>query len=175
MKFYTSDLHFNHTKIIEYCNRPFNNIEDMNNTIVNNWNNKVSSKDDVYILGDFGFLKGSEANKFLSLLNGNKYLIIGNHDIFLKDKSFDKSLLKDISYYREIKDNKRKVVLFHYPIFHWNGLYYNSIHLFGHVHNSGDFYNNVPDFFKNKAFNVGVDVNNFQPVSLEEILERENK
>ena len=175
MIFYTADLHFNHKKIIEYCNRPFSNIEDMNNTIINNWNNKVSKNDTVYILGDFGYVQGKEAKEILSKLNGNKYLIIANHDKFLNDKSFNKNSFKDIYYYCELKDCNKKVVLFLYPIFEWNGYYHNSIHLFGHVHISNKFYSNIPPIFKNKAFNVGVDVNNFEPVSLEEILEKENK
>ena len=62
MKYYTSDIHFGHNKIIDFEKRPFKSIEEMDNTIINNWNNKVKSTDEVYILGDFAFYKG-EKNK----------------------------------------------------------------------------------------------------------------
>lgn len=175
MIFYTSDLHFGHKKIINYCNRPFFTVKEMNKEIINNWNNKVKDKDEVYILGDFGFVDGKEANELLSKLKGTKYLIIGNHDKFLSDVNFDKSNFKGVYHYHEIMDGNKRVILFHYPIFEWNGFYNNTIHLFGHVHNNDKFYSRVPEDFRGRAFNVGVDVNNFEPVSLEEILERENK
>lgn len=49
---FTSDLHLNHSKIIEYCNRPFSNIEEMNEMLINNWNSVVKPKDIVFCLGD---------------------------------------------------------------------------------------------------------------------------
>ena len=79
--FFTSDLHFFHEAIIRFCNRPFKNIEEMNETIIMNWNSKVGKDDTVFILGDF-CLGGSGAWSFiLDNLNGHKHLLIGNHDM----------------------------------------------------------------------------------------------
>ena len=76
--FVTSDLHLDHTNIIKYCKRPFMNTEDMNKTLVDNWNNTISNKDTVYFLGDMSFGKGSRsADYWLSKLNGNIFFIRG--------------------------------------------------------------------------------------------------
>ena len=71
MKFYTSDLYFNHGNIIRYENRPFDTVEEMNETLIRNWNRKVKKGDEVYILGDFTFSDGKTANELLKRLNGN--------------------------------------------------------------------------------------------------------
>ena len=55
--FFTGDQHFDHANIIRFCNRPFTSVEEMNETIIENWNSIVSNKDDVYCLGDFAFSK----------------------------------------------------------------------------------------------------------------------
>lgn len=167
MKFYTSDLHLCHKNIIKLCKRPFDNVEDMNSLIIHNWNKTVNSDDEVYILGDFIFGDGKEANKYLSKLNGIKYLILGNHDKFVNDNSFDRSLFKWIKQYAVIKDANVDVVLFHYPILDWDKKYHGSIHLYGHVHNNNEF--NIDN-----AFNVGVDVNNFKPVTIKNLTEEKN-
>ena len=74
----TSDTHFNHKNIIEYCNRPYSSVEEMNKAIIDNWNSVVKDEDTVYVLGDF-CLGGKEAIKELcSQLKGHKILIKGN-------------------------------------------------------------------------------------------------
>ena len=164
--FFTSDCHFYHKNIIQYTTRPFVSIEEMNETLINNWNDKVKNrKDEIYILGDFAFAKGLIVNDLLKKLNGKKYLIIGNHDRFLKDKELNTSLFEWIKDYYSLRYNKMNIVLFHYPMETWERKHYGSICLHGHVHNSK--INEVQN-----RFNVGVDVNNFTPVSLKEILER---
>ena len=173
MKYYTSDIHFGHNKIIDFAKRPFKSIEEMDNTIINNWNNKIKPTDEVYILGDFAFYKGEKTNEILKQLNGTKYLIIGNHDCyFLKDKSFDKSLFKWIENYKEIKDNKRKVVLFHYPIAVWNASHHGSYHLHGHIHRNIETPHPLDFNLGEYALNVGMDVNNFVPMSLDELIQK---
>lgn len=109
MKYYTSDIHFGHNKIINFEKRPFKSVEEMDNTIINNWNNKIKPTDEVYILGDFTFYKGEKTNEILRQLNGSKYLIIGNHDCyFLKDKSFDKAYLSGLRTIKKLKIIKEK-------------------------------------------------------------------
>ena len=79
--FFTSDTHFNHMNIISYCQRPFRDIHEMNETIIVNWNNAVAPDDIVFHLGDFCLGGANEWNRILDRLNGRIYLILGNHDI----------------------------------------------------------------------------------------------
>ena len=79
--FYISDTHFGHQNIIKLDNRPFKDCDQMENVLVMNWNNNVTSEDTVYILGDFCWLDGQEWDRILNRLNGHKILIKGNHDV----------------------------------------------------------------------------------------------
>jgi len=82
--FFTSDLHFSHKNVIEYCNRPWLDTYQMNESIVEYWNKTVSTNDSIYILGDFSLNPGT-VDKYLPRLNGHKILIIGNHDTPFKN------------------------------------------------------------------------------------------
>ncbi len=171
MRYYIADTHFNHSNIIQYCNRPFNNVEEMNEELIKRWNNKVTNKDEVFILGDFIFAnKWEEVDKILNRLNGKKYLIKGNHDHYLKDKSgnpeFRFEYVRDIS---EHKDEGHTVILCHYPMLSWNKSFHGSILLYGHIHN-----NPLP-YTPPNSYNVGVDVNDFEPKTLKEIMENNNE
>ena len=66
MIYFTSDLHFGHKNIIQYENRPFNNIEEMDNKIIKMWNNTLNEEDTIYILGDFSWYKGEKTNEILN-------------------------------------------------------------------------------------------------------------
>ena len=79
MKFYIGDLHFNHERAIDFDNRPFTSVEEMNETLIDNWNNQINKKDEVYIVGDF-FMKNQNATEILSRLKGNKFLIRGSQN-----------------------------------------------------------------------------------------------
>jgi len=78
--YFTSDHHFNHTKVIGYNNRPFKNLKDMHKKLITNWNSVVSNKDTVFVIGDFAMSKGVDKNKIINKLNGHKVFISGNHD-----------------------------------------------------------------------------------------------
>lgn len=80
MNYFTSDLHLGHRNIIRLCNRPFATIEEMDETLIRNWNAKVTNGDTVYILGDLLFRNEKPAEEYLKQLKGKKHLIIGNHD-----------------------------------------------------------------------------------------------
>jgi calcineurin-like phosphoesterase family protein len=77
--FFSSDHHFFHQNIIRYSNRPFASIEEMNETMIENWNSVVTHEDDVYCLGDFSFA-GRPVEVLSYRLNGNKKIVFGNHD-----------------------------------------------------------------------------------------------
>lgn len=167
--FFTADIHFDHKNIIKLSNRPFSNVQEMNFELIENWNNTVKENDDIFILGDFLFGENSErASQLLNMLNGRKYLIKGNHDKYLK-KNFNEELFEWIKDYYDLRYKKRHFILFHYPILEWDKFFNESIHLYGHVHNMWQ------DEFKNiyngkKALNVGVDVNNYCPISIEQVI-----
>lgn len=165
MKYYTSDLHLSHTNIIKYENRPFACIEEMNNTIIDNINYRLSENDELYILGDFTLEKTPRrVSQLIKRIKCKKHLIIGNHDYFTRSESLC-SLFDSVHHYLEIEDEGRTVILFHYPIQNWNLKRYGSIHLYGHVHSKEEL-----QLKEYNTFNVGVDVNNFKPVTLEELL-----
>lgn len=175
IKYYTSDLHFGHGNIIGFDNRPFNSVDEMNKTMIANWNSVVSDNDEVYILGDM-FWHNEEAPDILSTLKGRKYLILGNHD---RINSQMKDYFVWVKEIETIKDGDNHVVLCHYPIAHWKNQYYGYIHLYGHIHNTRDtrpfeLYKKmcVEDDIPFKAYNVGCMLWDYTPRTLEEILER---
>ena len=86
MNYYIADTHFGHDNIIRFSNRPFNSADEMDKAIIANWNKKVKPDDDVYILGDFAY-KGKDYRYYIKQLNGNKHLVIGNHDTKTVNKS----------------------------------------------------------------------------------------
>ncbi len=146
MRYYISDLHFFHENLNQRMDcRGFETALQMNEYIVERWNKKVRNGDDVILLGDVSAGTAEQTNDILHRLNGNLYLIEGNHDHFLRHRKFDTSVFKWVKPYAELRDNKRKVILSHYPIFCYNGQYRvddegnaKNYMLYGHVHNSMD-------------------------------------
>jgi len=175
MIYFTADTHFSHANIINLCARPFANVEQMNNKLILNWNSCVKNDDEIYVLGDFMFKgNGIDANNLLQRLNGMKYLIKGNHDKYLEDTTFDNDNFVWIKDYHVLNNQKMKFVLFHYPIFEWDGYFGNAIHLYSHVHNcsKNPAQQKRLDLLGKMAVNVGVDMNGFSPVSIEEIVRK---
>ncbi len=146
MRYYISDLHFFHETLLHDMDcRGFRDLEEMHEYIISRWNARVGKKDEVVILGDFSVGKGPETAEILKRLRGKLSLVRGNHDWFLHDKHIDWSRFQWIGDYRELHDERRKVILSHYPIFCYNGQYHfdekdrpRSYMLYGHVHNTFD-------------------------------------
>ena len=109
MYLYTSDLHLYHDNIIKLCNRPFKNVDEMHETIKNNWNKKVKPDDTVIVGGDVGYPKSSKDFKliteFIKELNGKKILVSGNHDNKLVTNKAFRNCFEFITKYLEIEDN----------------------------------------------------------------------
>ena len=144
---YIADCHFYHDRICrEMDNRGFSGFEEMNEHMIAQWNARVTSRDDVYILGDFCITRGDAAERILDRLNGKLHLIIGNHDKYLEDKRFEAwHWFRSVEHYQEIRDNGRTVILSHYPVFCYKGQYRRdkegrplTYMLYGHVHNTHD-------------------------------------
>lgn len=134
MKFYISDLHFGHSNVIGFDNRPFLDVDEMNKELIRRWNDKVSDGDLVYILGDMFWMPPKKATPIMEQLKGQKILVKGNHDRW-HDSAFDKLFVK-IDEYIETDDEGRKIVLCHYPIPCFKNHFYGWTHFYGHVHNS---------------------------------------
>lgn len=146
MRYYISDLHFFYENLNQHLDcRGFASAEAMNEYILERWNQKVEEGDEVVILGDVSAGNAEQTNDILKHLKGHLMLIEGNHDHFLRHRKFDRSLFEWVKSYEELRDNKRKVVLCHYPVFCYNGQYRlddegrpRTYMLYGHVHNSQD-------------------------------------
>lgn len=157
MIYFTADLHFGHSNILKYCQRPFSCVDHMNETLINNWNSVVKPADQVYVLGDFAM---GDPRPYLKRLYGDIYLIPGDHDRINK---WPKDLILSKIY--TIEWDQRLVVLCHYPMLAWPRSHYGSWHLHGHNHSG-----NLP-YYPGKIMNVGVDLNNFYPVSWPEVVQ----
>ena len=146
MRYYIADLHFFHEAMNDHMDcRGFADAEEMNEYIAGKWNGKVRESDEVVILGDVSLGGAKQTNELLKRLKGKLYLIRGNHDRFVDSRHMDTSLFKWVKYYEELSDNKRKVILCHYPILFYNGQYRldengnpKTYMLYGHVHDSRD-------------------------------------
>lgn len=138
---YIADCHFSHQNILRYDNRPWQDMETMEKDMIRLWNETVSDSDTVYILGDVVWShKYEEWVRILKQLNGQKYIVKGNHDKteilnLLKEYNF----IKDWSHQYVVQDGGRYVVLNHSPMpFFVNMHHDNTYHLYGHVHISFD-------------------------------------
>lgn len=146
MRYYIADLHFFHGALnTEMDCRGFADVEEMNAYMVEKWNRKVRRNDEVVIIGDLSFGTVEQTNALLEKLQGKLYLVTGNHDRFVGRSAFNAGRFVWIRPYGELYDNRRKVVLCHYPIMCYNGQYRldkagnpKTYMLYGHVHDTRD-------------------------------------
>lgn len=146
MRYYIADLHFYHAAMNDRMDhRGFANVEEMNEYMINKWNQKVRENDEVVIIGDFSWGNVEETIQLSKQLNGRLYLIRGNHDRFASKTTMDMRRFVWVKPYEEMYDNKRKVILCHYPIICYNGQYRldadgnpRTYMLYGHVHDTQD-------------------------------------
>lgn len=158
--FVVSDTHFGHENILRFTNedgskvRTFSSVEEMNETMVQNWNKVVSDSDIVYHLGDVYFGKGWQ---HLDRLKGRKRLILGNHDNAKCEhivRNFQKILM-----WRMFPEYN--ALLTHVPV-HKSCLYKTKYNVHGHVHR-----NSLPE---EEYINCSVEVIDFTPTPLEVII-----
>ena len=170
--FFTSDTHFNHENIIKFCNRPFKDVEQMNDVMIANWNSVIGKDDTVFHLGDFCLGGAAEWTKILDRLNGKIYLIMGNHDLKNIRQGFI-SRFEHVAMQMRIEIGKKRIYLCHYPFLCFEGSYKDDVwQLFGHVHtrrsNSGIDAGRLQYLYPTQ-YDVGVDNNNFTPVSFGQV------
>lgn len=154
-----SDLHFSHKNIIKYSNRPFGDVQHMNESLIRNFNSVVGPDDISIWVGDVTFGSDQQANQLLSKCPGYKILIVGNHD-------FDKKQLKDL-YFDEIhlmyfsEHDETSLVFTHYPM---GNLPRKHINVHGHLHVGHAHLYGPPTHL-----NVNCEFHNYTPISLTEV------
>jgi calcineurin-like phosphoesterase family protein len=153
---FTADTHFNHANIIYFCQRPFSNVTEMNETIIGRWNARVGKRDLVYHLGDIAW---GDWGPVLERLNGDIILIRGGHDK-KSEKKFAGRFLQTADL-MDIVIEGYTIVLCHFCLRVWNKSHFDSWHLFGHSHGR------LPAL--GKSLDVGVDGHDFSPWSWEEV------
>lgn len=172
--FFTSDLHFWHKQILNFQpqRNHFSSVEEMNETIIENFNKVITKHSTVYLLGDISFGNESATESVLKRLNGNKILIYGNHDSIIKKKASLQKYFGSCHDYKEVKHNGEKIVCFHFPIESWNSQRNGRIHLHGHCHgNISHEASLVPN-----RMDVGIDTHpEWRPWSYDEVLEKLKK
>ena len=180
--FFTSDLHFRHGNIIKYCKRPFETVQEQTEKLIENWNKTVPDTATVFILGDFAFATKNQWRGFLNRITGKKYLILGNHD---RHEDIPTEMFEDVvdlaKVSIKIKDHEWKTfILSHRPILCWEGSNDGSIMLYGHVHTCTNpevdetIDSELVKLMPKNSWDVGVDNNNYTPVSVHEVLEKIN-
>ena len=162
---FSADLHLGHKNIIEYCKRPFKDVEEMNGVITKNFIEKIKEGDTLYLLGDLSF-NSQIIYRFLSNFQRiNLHYITGNHD---RKETLDTiknhPITKSIYTMKNISVENIRITLCHYPMLRWYKSHFGSWNLFGHVH--GRLNNKTIG----KQYDVGVDNNNFMPISFQEII-----
>lgn len=154
MFWFTSDEHYGHLKVIDYSNRPFSDLQEMELTLIKNHNSVVSKNDIVIHAGDFSFYKKEDTFKIINKLNGTNIFLRGSHDYWLP---------KNHQMIWEKSIQKRMFVVCHYAMRKWRISHYNSIHLYGHSHGKLEPIG--------QSWDVGIDNNNYFPISENQIFE----
>ena len=171
MIYFTSDLHLGHKNIIKLCHRPFASLEEMDETLVSNWNQVVTNGDTVYIIGDLMFRTQNHPLDVLKRLRGKKNLILGNHDRGWLNKIEAADFFKSVESYSEISDGKRKLALCHYPMMSWGGTGKGSYLIHGHIHNNRDAAYWPLLASMDHALNASVEINLYKPVTFDQLVE----
>lgn len=174
--FFTSDTHFNHGNIIKYAMRPYENVDEMNEALIKNWNSVVKDNDIVFHLGDFMFGNINRFWEFRGRLNGKIYLIHGNHDYKLMCEGNIEQGFEDIASQMNIVVDGQKIYLNHFPFLTFDGIFKEkpSWQLFGHVHSNQNHPYTSPDmsrldYLLPTQYDVGIDNNNYTPVSFSQV------
>lgn len=174
MNYFISDTHLGHEAVIKYDSRPFSDVAEMDEAIIARWNAKVTNGDTVYIVGDLCW-ETSDAPSYLSRLKGKKVLIIGNHDEKWLKRTDSAKYFNQIAPYSETEIDHVKITLCHYPMLEWRNSRKKGSEkklgylIHGHTHKrSGEFFK--PMFLIPHALNAGADLNDFTPVTFDELV-----
>jgi calcineurin-like phosphoesterase family protein len=168
----TSDWHFGHDKSFLYSPRGFDNVYDMNEAIIKNYNSVVQPDDDVYVLGDLMLNDNEAGMRCIKSLKGNIHVIRGNHDTDARMELYDTCYnIVEICEGEFLRYGKYHFYLSHYPTLTSNidndkPLKARMISLCGHSHTQDPF----ADFSKGLIYHCEVDAHNLYPVAIEDII-----
>ena len=161
MIWFTADFHLAHKNIIQYCQRPFANIEEMDTVILDNFSERVEPGDTLYFLGDLTF-KANVATQFFERFKDIQiHFIIGNHDS-TEVIELARKYCVNVAHLKDVTINNQAITLCHYAMRVWNKSHYNAWQLYGHSHGKLA--------SVGKQHDVGVDNNIFTPISFEKLV-----
>lgn len=159
--FFTADHHFGHESIIRHCARPFANAAEMDEAMIENWNAVVSRGDRVIHVGDFAHrIDEKRLKKIFGALNGQKFLLIGNHD---RRDTLALTWAAPPAHMMHLTVDAQKIVACHYGMRTWSGARHGAIQLYGHSHGR------LPG--NSLSCDVGVDCFGFFPQTVAQIKE----
>lgn len=169
MNFYISDVHFGHKNAIEFDQRPFADVEEMDRIMIENWNHRVRKEDHVYIIGDFIYRSRNDAEWYLRQLNGHLHLILGNHDGTWLKQPGATEYFEEIEKMQYIKDEGNLIQMCHFPMIEWNQYHRGAYHIYGHIHGKKD---DTYEFMKTRerALNAAACINGYVPVTFQELV-----
>lgn len=171
MIWFTSDLHLGHEAVIKMQDRPFADVREMDDALIHNINECVGDNDTLYILGDISHhISAEETNTLIKRIYGKKHLLLGNHDVTGEPEhcQYDESLFVSVGYYKKINAYNLNIIMMHFPMLSWSKATAGSVMLHGHIH-SGPEYNEADMKAGIRRFDVGVDANNYYPVSIMQV------
>lgn len=157
------------------CQKPFPDIESMNETMIENWNERVRGNDTVLIVGDL-FFHSEDPERILRRLKGRKRLVVGNHDSSWMGRVEISKYFVSVDNFLEITDGSRILTLCHYPLLTWkHEMRANSFMIHGHIHanTEEDFWSLIRS--RDRVLNAGVEINGYKPVTFEELLENNRR
>lgn len=169
MLWFTSDLHICHENILTFTKRPYATVDEMARGLIANINECVEEGDILYILGDVS-MKGrqEEVLGYLRQIRCKHVrLVQGNHDLDWGQAGYFES----VEAYADVKYNKTRLIMSHYPFMTWNGIFHGTIHVHGHIHSEGSHYNELQRQRGYRRYDVGVDANGCRPVSVAQVRE----
>lgn len=158
--FFTSDTHFGDPRVLRIDKRPFKTIPEHDEALVTRWNEAVAPRDEVWHLGDFALhVRAKRIEDLLSRLHGRKHLIVGNND---GPETLSAKGWASVQAYAELECDGSFLVLCHYAFRTWKNMGRGWIDLHGHSHGRLK--------HQTRQFDVGVDVWDYRPVTIERIL-----
>lgn len=180
--FVGADNHFGHENIIEFCDRPFADVEEMDAAMIDSWNGVVEPNDIVIHLADFTLGNMLQAHSYLKQLNGRIHMLcytwhhdkrwLPHRDVIIMSKKHCVTWL-DPLVVLEIKEwgqdgRPLAISLCHYPLAVWDRKHYGAWHCFGHCHGKHEGGENSIDVGVDNAYRL---TGQYRPLSLAEIKE----
>jgi calcineurin-like phosphoesterase family protein len=175
--FFISDFHVGHTNVIRFDGRPFKDVNEMNETLIKNWNSVVTDDDIVFYLGDLSMrCHPSTVKWFVEQLNGKIHFFMGNHDRYREIRNLNRFekiwgdddvmgagliSIKDDDANRGYQD----IVLGHYPVLSWNKGHHGAWHIHGHCHQSMAKNPDMAWFYKRRVIDAGCNGLDYTPMS----------